>query len=138
MNGTVIFGIIALFFILSSLTNFISDLQDEVDQSSTYNSKNRQLRDESYYSENVVGEKTILLNGLRESKKRELWSNSSLKKEMMDFFPDFSLMHEFVEERMIDDSSFKKKLLEKIDTTEEQYISGVLSGQRAKATLSTY
>jgi len=138
MNGTVIFGIIALFFILSGLTNFISDLQDEVDQPSTYSSKNIQSKDENYYSENVVGEKTILLNGLQESKKKELWANSSLRTEMMEFFPDFSLMHEFVEERMVDDSSFKKKLLEKIDVTEEQYISGVLSGQRAKATLSTY
>jgi hypothetical protein len=39
---------------------------------------------------------------------------------------------------MIDDSDFKKKLLDKIDSTEEKYIGGILTGQRAKATLSSY
>jgi hypothetical protein len=138
MNGTVIFGAIALFFIVTGLTNFISDLQEEVDVPSKYNQKTIQLRDENYYSENIIGEKIISLNGLSESKKRELWHSSPLKKEMMTFFPDFSLMHEFVEDRMVDDSSFKKNLLDKIDSIEEEYIGGMITGQRAKATLSAY
>jgi hypothetical protein len=137
MNGTAIFGTIALFFILSGLVNFINDLQDEVDYPKSYD-KSTQLKNEDYYNTNVVGEQTIILNGLSESKKRELWNSSTLKIEMMNFFPDFSLMHEFVEDRMIDDSDFKKKLLDKIDSTEEKYIGGILTGQRAKATLSSY
>jgi len=137
MNGTAIFGTIALFFILSGLVNFINDLQDEVDYPKNYD-KSTQLKNEDYYNINVVGEQTIVLSGLSESKKRELWNSSNLKIEMMNFFPDFSLMHEFVEDRMIDDSNFKKKLLDKIDSTEEKYIGGILTGQRAKATLSSY
>jgi hypothetical protein len=137
MNGTVIFGIIALFFILSGLVNFINDLQDEVDQPKSYD-KSTQLKNEDYYNFNVVGEQTILLSGLSKSKKRELWNSSNLKNEMMNFFPDFSLMHEFVEERIIDDSDFKQKLLDKINSVEEEYIGGTLTGQRAKATLSSY
>jgi len=137
MNGTVIFGIIALFFILSGLTNFINDLHDEVDHPSSYD-KAKQLNNEDYYDTNVVGEDTILLSRLSVAKKRELWNSSTLKIEMMNFFPNFSLMHEFVEERMIDDSNFKKKLLDKIDSTEEEYIGGILTGQRAKVALSSY
>ena len=136
MNGTVIFGAIALFFIISGLINFIGDLEDEVDVKSNYSSK--ESKNENYYGVDVVGEQTILLNGLSNSKKRELWNASPLKIEMLNFFPDFSLMREFVEGRMIDDSDFKKKLLEKIDKTEEEYIGGILTGQRAKATLSSY
>jgi len=137
MNGTVIFGIIALFFILSGLTNFVNDLHDEVDHPSSYN-KSKQLNNEDYYDTNVVGEETIQLSGLSVAQKRELWNSSSLKSEMMSFFPDFSLMHEFVEERIIDDSNFKKKLLDKINSTEEEYIGGTLTGQRAKVALSSY
>ncbi len=138
MNGTVIFGVIALFFILSGLTNFINDLQDEVDKPNSYSKKTTELNSENYYNTNVIGEQTILLSTLSESKKRKLWNESNLKNEMMEFFPDFSLMYEFVEERMLDDSNFKKNLLNKIKSTEEEYISGILTGQRAKATLSSY
>jgi len=137
MNGTVIFGIIALFFILSGLVSFINDLQDEVDHPKSYD-RSTEIKNEDYYNINVVGDQTILLSGLSESKKRELWNSSNLKNEMMSFFPDFSLMHEFVAERIIDDSNFKKKLLDKIDSTEEEYIGGTLTGQRAKAALSSY
>jgi len=137
MNGTVVFGIIALFFILSGLINFINDIQNEVDEPSRY-SRTEQLENKNYYNINVVGEETILLSTLSESKKRELWNASNLKVEMMNFFPDFSLMHDFVEERMIDESDFKKKLLNKIESIEEKYISGTLTGQRAKAALSSY
>ena len=136
MNGTMIFGGIILFFILSGLMNFVNDLHDDVDSKSNYSSQKTNA--ENYYDINVVGEQTIVLSGLSKSKKREVWNRSTLKTEMMDFFPNFSLMSEFVEERMIDDSDFKKKLLEKIDSTEEKYISGVVTGERAKVALSSY
>ena len=136
MNGTMIFGGIILFFILSGLMNFVNDLHDDVDSKSNYSSQ--ETNAENYYDINVVGEQTIVLSGLSKSKKREVWNKSTLKTEMMDFFPNFSLMSEFVEERMIDDSDFKKKLLEKIDSTEEKYISGVVTGERAKVALSSY
>jgi len=136
MNGTMIFGGIILFFILSGLMNFVNDLHDDVDSKSNYSSQ--ETNAENYYDINVVGEQTIVLSGLSKSKKREVWNRSTLKTEMMDFFPNFSLMSEFVEERMIDDSDFKKKLLEKIESTEEKYISGVVTGERAKVALSSY
>ena len=136
MNGTMIFGGIILFFILSGLMNFVNDLHDDVDSKSNYSSQKTNA--ENYYDINVLGEQTIVLSGLSKSKKREVWNRSTLKTEMMDFFPNFSLMSEFVEERMIDDSDFKKKLLEKIESTEEKYISGVVTGERAKVALSSY
>ncbi len=137
MNGTVIFGVIALFFILSGLMNFINGLHDEVDTRSSYPT-NKKSTSEDYYAINVVGEKTLLLSDLSESKKINVWNTSALKIEMMDFFPDFLAMSELVEERVIDDGDFKQKLLKKIETTEEKYIGGVITGQSAKATLSSF
>ena len=138
MNKTIILGGIILFFIVSGLINFIGDLQDEVDQPSSYNKKTRQLDNEKYYDTNIVGEQIVLLSGLSELKKREIWNASLLKTEMMELFPKFSLMHDVVEERMIDDSDFKKNLLKKIVSTEEDYIGGSITGDRAKNLISSY
>ena len=136
MNGTVIFEAIALFFIVSGLINFIGGLEDDVNIKSNYT--NKEFKHKNYYGVDVLGEQTILLNGLSYSKKIELWNESPLKVEMLKLFPNFSLMHEFVENRIIDDSDFKKKLLDKIDKIKEEYIGGMITGQRAKATLSSY
>ena len=138
MNKTVILGGIILFFIVSNLINFINDLQEEVDQPSSYSKKVAQIDSEKYYETNVIGEQILVLNGLSEDKKREIWNISPLKREMMELFPKFSLMHNFVEERIIDDGDFKKNLLNKIDTTEEAYIGGSITGDRAKVLISSY
>ena len=137
MNGTVIFGTIAMFFIISGLVNFINDLHDDVDSRSNYH-ESRESNSENYYSYNSIGERTIVLSELSNSNKMKVWNSSSLKGEMMDLFPDFSLMHELVEERMIESRGFKQRLLKKIELTEEKYIGGGLSGQSAKATLSSF
>jgi len=137
MNGTVIFGVIALFFILSGLIDFVNDLHDDVDIRSNY-STGKKLNNEEYYDVDVVGETTLVLDSLSESKKKIVWNSSSLKIEMMNFFPNFSLMSELVEGRVIDGGEFKKILLKKLETTEEKYIGGVISGERAKSALNSF
>ena len=137
MNGTVIFVGIALFFIISGLINFVGDLEYKENSNSVFSSKEVNINEKEYYGTNVVGEQTIILNGLSTYKKREIWNKSPLKSEMMNFFPNFSLMSEFVEDRVVDDSDFKKKLLEKIKTTGEKYIGGAFTAEKAKAALSS-
>ena len=138
MNKTVVLGGIILFFIVSGLINFIDKLQEEVDNPSKYSENTTQLDNEKYYDANVVGEQIVLLNGLPISKKREVWNTSLLKREMMELFPKFSLMHDMIEERMIDESDFKEGLLHTIESTEEAYIGGSITGERAKALISSY
>ena len=138
MNKTVVLGGIILFFIVSGLINFIDKLQEEVDNPSKYSENTTQLDNEKYYDANVVGEQIVLLNGLPISKKREVWNASLLKREMMELFPKFSLMHDMIEERMIDESDFKEGLLHTIESTEEAYIGGSITGERAKALISSY
>lgn len=137
MNGTVIFGAIALFFILSALMGFVNDLHDDVESKSNYG-HSQEVKSENYYDVNVVGEQTLVLSELSDLEKKRIWDASTLKIEMMDSFPDFSLMSELVKERIIDNSDFKKNLLKKIETTEEEYIGGVTTGQSVKATLSSF
>ena len=137
MNGTIIFGGIILFFIISGLINFVNVLHDEVDKPKNY--QHREENKNEFYSDvNVIGEQTIRLSGLSESKKKLVWNDSALKSEMLEFFPNFTGMKEFVLDRVVDDGDFKEKLLVKIDKVEEQYIGGAMTGQSVKSTLSSF
>ena len=109
MNGTVILIGIVLFFIISGLINFVSDLENDGKNNSVYSPK--EINDKQYYSLNIIGEQTLVLDSLSDTQKKEIWKKSPLKDEMLEFFPDFSLMSKFIEERIIDDGAFKKKLL---------------------------
>jgi hypothetical protein len=137
MNGTVIFGAIAMFFIISGLVSFVNDLHEDVDSHGNYH-ESKELNSENYYSYNVIGERTLDLMELSETDKLKVWNGSSLKIEMMELFPDFSLMGELIDDSMIENNGFKERLLRNIERTEEKYIGGVLTGQSAKAALSSF
>lgn len=98
----------------------------------------KDFKSEPYYHLNIKGEKTLLLTTLPEVEKKEIWNASTLKEDMMNFFPNFMKMSTFVNDRVVDDGLFKKRLLAIIKNTEEEYIAGVINGQSAKETLSMF
>lgn len=139
MNGTVIFGGVILFFIISGLVTFINELHDDVDTS--YSSKKMSHAKEEYsqlYTVNMYGEMTLVLTGLSERKKIKIWKESLLLEEMLKLFPNFTDMKRVVENRLVDDGSFKDKLLEKIMNIEDRYIGGLETGESARASLSQF
>jgi len=135
MNGTVIFGGIILFFIISGLITFVNDLHDEVDVS--YGST-RSENNTKYKSINMYGEITLVLTDVDKLKKREVWKNSFLNREMLELFPNFTDMKTLVENRLVDDGLFKEELLQKIVDTEDRYIGGLETGQSARTSLSKF
>lgn len=138
MNKTLIVAAIALFFIIYALINFVNVLHDDIDVKHGFQRTDTSSKQNSSYSVNSTGDEILLLNNFSESQKKNIWMNSSLKTEMLDFFPDFTSMKVLVEERVIDDGIFKSKLLEHLSNTEIQYIGGVMDGQSAKAALSGF
>jgi len=140
MNGTLIFGGIALFFIISALITFVNDLHDDVD--TTYGSTPQEYgtsHGQSRYSgTNMFGEETLVLTTLSESKKKSVWNKSFLKKEVEEQFPNFSEMRETVDERLVDSGAFKQRLLEKIGKLEEGFITGSVTAESAQASLSSF
>ncbi|MBU1667602.1 hypothetical protein KKC13_04230 [bacterium] len=137
MNRAIILLSIVVLLMISGFMNYANYLQTEFTASLKCNTIEKS-KSESYYDINLVGEKTLLLSELAEDEKKEIWNASSLKYEMIDFFPNFIKMSTFVNDRVIDNGLFKEKLLANIKNTEEQFIGGKITGQSAKETLSTF
>ena len=140
MNGTVIFGGVALFFIISGLVTFVNDLHDDVDVSygSSQSKNSRYKEDQTYQGVNMYGEITLVLTDLGKSQKRDVWKESFLNQEMLELFPNFTDMKKLVENRLVDDGLFKEELLQKIVDIEDRYIGGLETGQSARTALSKF
>lgn len=129
--------IVVVWLMLSGFINYAHYLQKQIDRTlSCVKDETSQI--EHYYDVNLAGEKTLLLSAVPEIQKEEIWNTSSLKNEMIEFFPNFIKMSTLVNERVVDNGLFKEKLLTKIRNTEERYIGGVITGQSAKKTLSSF
>ena len=140
MNGTLIFGGIALFFIISALITFVNDLHDDVD--TTYGSTPQEYGashgQNRYSGTNMFGEETLVLTTLGESEKKSVWNKSFLKNEVEGQFPNFSEMKQMVDERLVDSGAFKQTLLKKIEELEEGFISGTVTAESAQTALSSF
>lgn len=128
MNKTVIvFGII-IFVIIFWLIGFVNTLHDDVDVSYGFNEKAIVTGDVSYITSSKLSLK----------EKKSLWNKSNLKQEMLEFFPHFIQMKNFVEENMEDDDILKKELLSNIEFVEIEYIGGSFSIEKARTALSNF
>lgn len=137
MNRAISLLIIVVLLMISGFMNYADYLQQKIDNSMKL-SKIEKFKSEKYCIVNLEGEKILLLSEFSEAEKKEIWNESILKHEMMTFFPNFIKMTLFVNRQVVDNGLFKEELLTNIKHTEEQYIGGVITGQSAKETLSTF
>ena len=54
------------------------------------------------------------------------------------YFPDFQEIKYFIDNHIEDDGDFKSELLEHVKSVEVKYISGGLTGKKAKSMLSDF
>jgi len=130
MKQTVLFFGISIFLIVYWLIGFVNKLDDDVDVSHGYNEKVSIV--------NSSGVEVLILDNTPLVKQKELWNKSMLKIDMVELFPNFSEIKYFIDEHIEDDGSFKKKLLLHINTIEDKYISGTITGKKAKVMLSNF
>jgi hypothetical protein len=136
MNGTVIFATVAVIFIIFKLTGFVNELHDDVGVKHKFGEEQIDNIDAEYYKTDIVGDKILVLDGLSDSKKSEVWQRSEFKTEMLSLYPDFDKMIYLINEKIVESSGFKQGLLDKIEDIQEKYISGDISKESAVATLS--
>ena len=121
-------GFIAIYL----ATNFIGDIQDDGEkQRGTYKEKNQY---EQYNGVDIVGDTVLDVQHIDAKKQLEVWNNSELKQEFIELFPNFDAMKRYVDGKIRGDA-LQKKLLQRIDDVEIQFISGTLSGEQSKAKL---
>jgi hypothetical protein len=138
MNGTMVFAGVIIFIIVSWLTSFVNELNDDVDVSYGFHEKALLTGDNSNYTVDMNGKKVLQLDTLSMQEKRNLWNSSILKEDMLAEFPNFSEIHYIVNNQVKDEGLFKKKLLNHINAVQEAYIGGTLSDEQAKLKLSNF
>lgn len=62
-----------------------------------------------------------------ENKKIVVWNQSSLKYEMLSYFPDIHLMEEFFQDRIKDNGTFKTHFLHHMKAAYEDYIGAIIT-----------
>ena len=137
MNKTVLFFGVAVALIVAWLIGFVESLNEEVDVSYGVNEK-KMVMTQGYNSsyDNFGNELLTLSSELSTKEKMAQWNSSGLKQEMLQEFPKFGYMKEFVKLHISDvDVEFKEKLLEHIDAIEMYFVSAKMNGDQAKAAL---
>ena len=138
MNGTMVFAGVVIFIIVSWLTGFVNELNEDVDVSYGFHEKALVTGDKSHYTVDTNGREVLQLHTLSMQEKKNLWNNSLLKEDMLTLFPNFSEIEYFVNNQVEDDGLFKEKLLNHIRAVQEAYIGGSLSDEQAKLKLSHF
>ncbi len=134
-QGLIIF--IAIGAILSYiLVGFIGDLQDEDDKLLTQE-KMIAKEDMSYHEKDVVGQTILVFSDDSCEKKIGVWKRSPLHQEFMDFFPNFSEMKAFINDRIID-AEFQQRLTKQVDDVEDAFFSGEITQEQVKEKLDAF
>ena len=115
--------------------HFVGDVEKEDPYSYVSRDEARAKAGAKYYEKDALGEPVLNLAGVPMKKAREVWRESQLRKEMLDLCPDFEGMKDFVNDRLRP-SAFRKKLLERLDDVEGEYLGGSIDSETAKRKLS--
>ena len=138
MNKTLIVVSIVLFFLISGLISFINDLNAEVDVKHGFKRTDSSHKIATDYGVNEYGEEILLLDKFRENEKKMVWEKSIFHEEMLNLFPQFEEMRQLVQERVKESGTFKDRLIEHINSIENEYIAGELDAKSAKKALSHF
>ncbi len=87
-----------------------------------------------YTSVNSIGQDILDLNGVDIGTQIIVWNESKIKKEFLEFFPDFNSMKDFVKKR-IKGELLIAKLLEQMNSVENKFFAGTINSEVAKEEL---
>jgi len=140
MKATLLFAALIIFAVVYWLVGFVNVLHDDVDVSHGLKTEREQVvtGDRSKYTVDSLGNEVLLLSKLTKQEKRNAWNSSVLKNDMLAIFPRFSEIRFFIDTHIEDDGVFKKELVAHINKVEREYITGSITGERAKARLSHF
>lgn len=138
MNKTTIVVGIIIFAIVFWLIGFVNTLHADGESRYRYDDTASTSKNKNHITVNTYGDEVLLLNNLSLQEKKNLWNKSNLKVTMLELFPHFIQMKDFVKKHVEDDGAFKKKLLSNIEHVEFEYVGGSLNGESATLALSNF
>ena len=117
--------------------HFVGEVEREDPQSFASLNEKKAKAFARYYEKDALGEPVLALQGVPMKKALEVWHESRLSREMLEYFPDFEMIRSFIRDR-IKASEFRRKLLEKVDEVESEYLGGSIDADTARQKLSAF
>ncbi|WP_457607370.1 hypothetical protein [Nitratifractor sp.] len=115
--------------------NFVGDVERSDPDSAVSKDERKAKAWAKYYTEDALGQQVLNFGNTPIKVAREVWSESPVRRGMLDEFPDFEGMRFFVNDR-IKPSPFRDYLLKKIDDIESAYLGGEIDADKAKELLT--
>ena len=136
MNGMLIFLIIIVggyFFVMNVVdesNSYETDTMSEDGHTNYYRHKVED-KDKKYHVKDSLGQIVFRGEGLSLAEKKDIWSRSPLKDEMISKFPKFDLMKMFVKDR-VEDADLQKLVLKQVERVQDDMMSGAINSNDAK------
>ena len=130
-KGLLVLGLIGLAF-----TYFVFNFVGEVEQDDGGAYASQELKGKAYYTEDILGDPLLNLQGLSMKSAREIWRASPMREEMLEKFPDFEEIKTYLGNRLAP-SPFREYLLKKVDDIEGDYLGGAIGAESAKSRLES-
>jgi hypothetical protein len=136
MKGILIFLFIVVggyFFVMKVVdeSNSYEDRTISEDGHTSYYRKKVEDKDKKYHIKDSLGQVVFNGAGLSLAEKKDIWSRSPLKAEMINKFPKFNLMKIFVKDR-VEDADLQKAILNQIEKVQDKMMSGSINSNDAK------
>ncbi|AKF25824.1 hypothetical protein YH65_10830 [Sulfurovum lithotrophicum] len=125
-------GLAFLYFI----THFVGGIQEE-DERFRNNTYEQEHKYDTYKGMDSVGRAVLNVEGVDTATQIGAWNEGSLKEEFLDLYPDFSLMKDFIKNR-VHGEPIKSRLLKHVDDVETKFFAGELTTEQAKAALASF
>jgi len=125
-------GLAIAYFIVTKVVDGTNKLEadNSHDLHKNYVAKQVEDRDKKYHKEDSIGQIVFNGTGLSLPEKKDIWSRSPLKDEMISKFPKFDLMYMFTRNR-IEDSDLRRAVDKVIKSVENKFLSGKLNSNDA-------
>jgi hypothetical protein len=124
-------GALFAFFVF----NFVSDVE-RADPNTLISKDEKKAKEfAKYYKEDATGEQILDFRGASLAKAKEVWRESPIRQEILDNFPQFEIMKEMIDQRIVE-SDFRRYLLKKLDEVESEYFSGTIDSAKAHKILT--
>ncbi|MEA2028822.1 MAG: hypothetical protein U9N49_07590 [Campylobacterota bacterium] len=120
------------YFVVTKVVDSTGELETQSNEMhSSYYKKKVEDKDKKYHVEDSIGQMVFNGVGLTLAEKKDIWSRSPLKDEMISHFPKFDMMYMFTRNR-IEDSDLRRAVNKVIKGVENKYLSGTMNANDAK------
>jgi hypothetical protein len=117
--------------------NFVGEIEGDEGTQLFSSDQGEESKYGRYYKTDPAGNRVLHLGGIPMGKAREIWKESSIRAQVLGFFPRFEHMRDLIRLH-ISPSPLREALLKKIDDVESDYFTGNINSDEARRRLMEF